>query len=155
MAYTPLRLLLILPLMFRLPMRLNITWAAQLPGGDSDLPDLLDPKHTALIVHEMINDFISPGGPYDKQGRRYSPELMASGIPRIQTLLAAARRKNVRVIYVRFTSHEDGSTLSDVNRRDLLSRREAPDERIHIEGSWGWEIIDALKPQPGDLVLRK
>jgi ureidoacrylate peracid hydrolase len=147
-------LLLIVPLMFALPMRLNSTWAAQFPSADSNLPDLLDPKHTALIVHEMMNDFISLGGEYDKQGRRYSPELMASVIPRIQNLLMAARRKNVRVIYVRFTSHEDGSTLSDANRRDLLSRREVP-ERLHIEGSWGWEIIDALKPQPQDLVLRK
>jgi ureidoacrylate peracid hydrolase len=150
----PLRLLLIIPLMLALPMRLNTTWAGQLPSADSDLPDLLDPKHTALIVHEMMNDFISQGGEYDRQGRSYSPRLMASVIPRIQSLLTAARRKNVRVIYVRFTSHEDGSTLSDANRRDLLSRREAP-ERLHIEGSWGWEIIDALKPQPQDLVLRK
>jgi nicotinamidase-related amidase len=45
--------------------------------------------------------------------------------------------------------------LSDANRRDLISRGEAPEERTHIEGSWGWEIIDALKPQPQDLVLRK
>jgi hypothetical protein len=80
---------------------------------------------------------------------------MAAVVPRIQKLLATARQKKIRVIYVRFTSHEDGSTLSDANRRDLISRGEAPEERTHIEGSWGWEIIDALKPQPQDLVLRK
>lgn len=150
----PLWLLLIALLMLALPMPLNTTWAAQVHSAASDMPDLLDPKHTAVIVHEMINDFISPGGEYDRQGRRYSPELMGAVIPRLQTLLAAARQRNVRVIFVRFTSHQDASTLSDVNRRDLFDRGEAP-ERMHIEGSWGWEIIDALKPQPQDLVLRK
>jgi nicotinamidase-related amidase len=150
----PLCLPLIVPLLFALPIRLGTTPEAQVSSAGSHVADLVDPRHTALIVHEMMNDFISPGGEYDKQGRRYRPELMASLIPRMQELLAAGRRKNVRVIYVHFTSHEDGTTLSDANRRDVLSGREAP-ERLHIEGSWGWEIIDALKPQPQDLVLRK
>jgi ureidoacrylate peracid hydrolase len=148
------RSLLIALTMLLAPMPLTMTWARQLPSARADVPDL-DPRHTAVIVHEMINDFISAGGEYDKQGRRYSPELMAAVVPRIQKLLATARQKKIRVIYVRFTSHEDGSTLSDANRRDLISRGEAPEERTHIEGSWGWEIIDALKPQPQDLVLRK
>ncbi len=63
-------------------------------------------------------------------------------------------KKGVRVIYVRYTSHADGSTLSDAVRSNYLSRGEQP-ERMHIEGEWGWEVIDALKPQPQDLVLRK
>jgi nicotinamidase-related amidase len=118
------------------------------------LDEILNPKHTAVIVHEMINDFISPGGALDKQGHAYDPARMATFLPRIQKLLATARAKNVRVIYVRYTSHADGSTFSDAIRQNQWSRGEPP-PREHIEGEWGWEVIDAVKPQPQDLVLRK
>ena len=118
------------------------------------LDEILNPKHTAVIVHEMINDLVSPGGELDKQGRGYSAAQMAKLVPQIQKVLAVARAKRVRVIYMRYTSHADGSTSSDAIRRNYLSRGEQP-ERMHIEGEWGWEVIDALKPQAQDLVLRK
>ena len=118
------------------------------------LDEILNPKHTAVIVHEMINEFLSPGGSLDKQGRGYDPAQMATFLPRIQKLLATAREKKVRVIYVRYTSHADGSTFSDAIRRNQLSRGEPP-PREHIEGEWGWQVIDAVKPKPEDLVLRK
>jgi nicotinamidase-related amidase len=54
----------------------------------------------------------------------------------------------------RFADAARALSLLHANRRDLLSRRETP-ERLHIERSWRWGIIDALKPQPQDLVLRK
>ena len=120
----------------------------------STLDEILNPKHTAVIVHEMINDLVSPGGELDKQGHGYSPAQMAKLVPQIQNLLAVARAKRVRVVYVRYTSHADDSTSSDAIRRNVLSGGEQP-ERMHIEGKWGWEVIDALKPQAQDLVLRK
>src|SRR5438034_10319490 len=76
----------------------------------NSLDEILNPAHTAVIVHEMLNDFISPGGGYDKRGRKYDPARMATIIPPIQKLLATARAKKVRVIYVRYTTHADGST---------------------------------------------
>jgi len=118
------------------------------------LDEILDPKHTAVIVHEMINDLVSPGGELDKQGHGYSSAQLAKLLPPIQKLLAAAREKGVRVIYVRYTSHADGSTFSDAIRSNYLSRGQQP-ERMHIEDEWGWEVIDAVKPHPQDLVLRK
>jgi nicotinamidase-related amidase len=110
----------------------------------NSLDEILDPKHTAIIVHEMINDLAA----------RYRPEQMAAILPPIQKLLASAREKDVRVIYVRYTKHADGSTSSDPLRSNSLSGRE-PEDRSTIEGETGWEVIDALKPKPQDLVLRK
>jgi ureidoacrylate peracid hydrolase len=118
------------------------------------LDEILNPKHTAVIVNEMINDYLSPGGEYDKRGRGYNQARLATVLPPIQKVLATAREKGVRVIYVRGSSHADGSTSSDAQRMEYLSRGE-PAPRLHIEGEWGWEVIDALKPQQQDLVLRK
>lgn len=120
---------------------------------------ILDPKHTVLVVHEMLNDFVSKGGGADKAGRRYA---MDPEIERIARLLAAARAKNVRVAHVRWTRHADGSADDDAScargtpvcsgRRTQAGRTRPPS---NIEGSWGWQAPEAIKPAPGDWVLPK
>src|SRR5216117_643791 len=68
-----------------------------------NLDEILNPKHTALIVHEMLNDWISAGGADDKRGRRYDPARVANIIPPIQQLIAQGRAKSVRIVYMRYT----------------------------------------------------
>ena len=120
---------------------------------------ILDPKHTVLVVHEMLNDFVSKGGVADNVGRRYA---MDPEIERIARLLAAARAKNVRVAYVRWTRDAYGSTDDDAScarRTPVCSGRRTQAGRAHppsnIEGSWGWQAPEAIKPAPGDWVLPK
>ena len=31
--------------------------------------EIVDPRHTALVVHELLNDFCAKGGAFDKLGR--------------------------------------------------------------------------------------
>ena len=120
---------------------------------------ILDPKHTVLVIHEMLNDFVSKGGVADRMGLRYA---MDSETERIAKLLAAARAKNVRVAYVRWTRFNDGSTDDDascaVGSRVCSGRRTAAG-RTHppsnIEGSWGWQAPAAIAPAPGDWILPK
>jgi len=118
------------------------------------LEETVDPKHTALVVHELLNDFCAKGGNFDKAGRR----IDASAIVKpVANLLDAARKYKVRVIYVRYTMHTDYSTLSDFDfwrYRETMMKPGAPGPAV-IDGTWGWEIIDEVKPQPGDIVLRK
>ena len=120
---------------------------------------ILDPKHTVLVIHEMLNDFVSKGGVADKLGLRYA---MEPEIERIKQLLAIARPKNVRVAYVRWTRFDDGSTDDDAScavgsrvcsgRRTAAGRARPPS---NIEGSWGWQAPAAIAPAPGDWVLPK
>jgi nicotinamidase-related amidase len=118
--------------------------------------EIVNPKHTVLLVHEMLNDFISPGGGYDKAGRRYDPARMATIVPPIQKLLAAARAKKVRVVYVRYTSLPDGVTSSDPDlQRSANSTRPGATGPLTVDGTWGWEVVDDVKPAAGDVVLRK
>ena len=55
--------------------------------------EIVDPKHTALIVHELLHDFVTEGGVFDQLGIRVD----ASGIvPPIVKLISAARKKILR-----------------------------------------------------------
>ncbi|MCL6552012.1 MAG: cysteine hydrolase [Firmicutes bacterium] len=90
---------------------------------------------TALVVVDMQNDFVSPGGAL------VVPDA-ARTVPVIAGLLARARDARVRVFYTQDT-HAEGDP-------------EFPIWGAHcLEGSWGWQIVDALAPQPGERVIRK
>ena len=96
-------------------------------------------------------------GVADKVGRRYA---MDPEIEHFARLLAAARAKNVRVAYVRWTRDAQGSTDDDAScarRTPVCSGRRTQAGRTralsNIEGSWGWQAPEAIKPAPGDWVL--
>jgi len=93
-------------------------------------------KDTALLVVDMQNDFAHPNGKlYLKSARDI--------VPTIGRLLSSARRAGVRVVYTK-DSHYPGDPV------------EFPIWGEHtVRGTWGWEIVDELKPEPGDLVIEK
>jgi nicotinamidase-related amidase len=96
----------------------------------------LPARQTAVIVVDMQNDFAHP------QGRLYSP-ASREVIPRIASVLDRARRAGARVIYTKDAHYPD----------DPL---EFPIWGPHaVRGSWGWEIIDELRPAAGDIVIEK
>jgi len=37
----------------------------------------------------------------------------------------------------------------------MIKDRPQDRDKLIVEGTWGWEIIDELKPEPGDLVVKK
>lgn len=93
-------------------------------------------KRAAVIVVDMQNDFAHPNG------RLYAPSSREI-IPRIASLLERARRSGVRVIYTKDTHYGDDPV-------------EFPIWGPHvIRGTWGWEIVDELKPREGDIVVEK
>jgi nicotinamidase-related amidase len=115
---------------------------AYIPGATVEVPEIvykpalqLPAAKTAVIVVDMQNDFVTPGG------KLVVPAAEAT-VPAIQQLLTAARGAGVRVGYTQDT-HFEGD----------------PEWAIWPEhcrqGTWGWEIVEALAPQPGDLVEQK
>ena len=125
--------------------------AAPAPRTAPDMKEVLDPKHTVLLVHEMLNVFVTRGGSFDRDGRRIDTD---AEIPAMQRLLETARSKGVRVAYVRWTSYADGSAQANVGPRTVLPPL-STSTTSNIEGTWGWEIADPVKPAEGDWVLRK
>ena len=116
--------------------------------------EIVDPNHTALIVHEMLNDAIAKGGLFDKSGRR----IDTSGIlgPMV-SLIDEARKKGVKVIYVRFTTYTDYRTYSDPMIQRAYAAIMDPKGRPQLGsyGTWGHEIIDKVKPHKSEEVINK
>ena len=90
---------------------------------------------TALIVVDMQNDFVKPGG-------ALVVPAAAETIPAIQRLLALAREHGLAVYFTQDT-HEPGDIEFPIWGQHVL------------RGSWGWRIVDELAPQPGERVIEK
>ncbi|MGH2398421.1 MAG: cysteine hydrolase family protein [bacterium] len=95
----------------------------------------VDPKSTALIVVDMQNDFVKPGG-------ALVVETAAETIPAIQRLRAFARSREMAVFYTQDT-HEAGDIEFPIWGQHVL------------RGSWGWRIVEELAPESGERVIEK
>ena len=94
------------------------------------------PAHaTALIVVDMQNDFVTPGGTLVVADA-------AATVPVIHRLLAQVHTAGARVFFTQDT-HGPGDTEFPIWGEHVL------------EGTWGWQIVDALTPAPGDRTIRK
>jgi nicotinamidase-related amidase len=95
----------------------------------------LPADRTAVIIVDMQNDFVRP------EGKLFVPSAPKTIGP-IRKLLEKARSRDVMVIYTMDTHYPDD-----------------PEFRIwgeHVlKGSWGWQIVDDLKPMPGEIVVEK
>lgn len=122
----------------------------------------IDLGRTAFIVVDMQNAYAKKGGMLDLgtgiDEARTNPVIDANG-----RLLDAARAAGVKVIYLQFGYKPDlsdaGGPQSPNVRKQMAIRmikeRPADRDKLIIEGTWGWEIIDELKPGPDDLVVKK
>ena len=96
----------------------------------------LEPERSAVVVVDMINEFLEDGGLMVlASGRQlYQP---------IQRLVDAAHAAGAHVIWLR-DEHND---LSDPEFRKRI---------VHcLKGTWGTQIVDALRPGPGDVIMPK
>jgi nicotinamidase-related amidase len=95
----------------------------------------LTAEKTAVVVVDMQNDFVKPGGGL------LVPDAAAT-IPNIQKVLASARDHHIRIAYTQDSQIENDKEFEIWSRHCII-------------GSLGWEIIDELKPQPEDIVCPK
>jgi nicotinamidase-related amidase len=123
------------------------------------LEEVVYPKHTILAIHDMQNYFCNP----KKSGPTYTPNHKPANqreaIENIRKLRNAAKKGGVRVLY---TMH--GETLSGWNANsdyELYADREAirktgkrTQQTSKLLDS-EWNIIDELKPAPGEMILHK
>jgi nicotinamidase-related amidase len=116
-----------------------------------------DPATTALIVIDMQRDFIEPGGFGESLGNDVS--LLQAIVPATARLIAACRAAKIPVIHTRECHRPDLSDLP-LAKRDrgnpaLRIGDEGPMGRILIAGEPGADIIPALYPLPGEIVIDK
>lgn len=93
------------------------------------------PEKTALVIVDMLNDFVKEGGSL------IVPEAV-NLIPIIKRRQDDARSQGIPIIY-----------LTDAHRPDDPEFEMWPPHAV--PGTWGQQVIDELKPQSEDYVLPK
>lgn len=101
-----------------------------------------EPEKSAVVVIDLANDFVYPGGVIaDAGGAEYQTRAQAL-IPRLATLLRAARQAGIQVVYA-----TDAHTPGDAELRKWPPHA--------MKGTPEAEIVPGLAPEPGDLVIEK
>jgi len=124
-------------------------------------PVCIVPAQTAVIVVDMQNAFASAGGMFDLAG--FDISGAAPAIEANKRLLPVARKAGMTVVYLQMSYRPDlgdaGDTSSPNYHKELgmVLMRQRPELRgkLLIDNSWDWQIVDALKPEPGDHIIRK
>lgn len=96
---------------------------------------LVNPAKAAVIVVDMQNDFVR------RNGKLYVPDAEKTIEP-IAKLLAKARASGARVIYTQDWHFKNDPEFAIWGEHCVMD-------------TWGADIVEELKPQPGDIVIRK
>lgn len=118
----------------------------------------MNPAATALLVIDMQRDFCSPQGYAARAGLDVA--RLARPIAQIQRLLTAARAGGLLVVHTREGHLPD---LSDCPPEKMRRSMRAgapigsvgPMGRLLVRGEIGYDFIDALQPQAGEVVIDK
>lgn len=115
------------------------------------LPEVIDPKHTALIIVDMQRDFLADDGVFAQAGRDVSD--IKTIIPNCQKVLEAARKAGALVVHIQQATLPNGR--SDGNGWFAFKTRDGKSAEYALLGSKGAEIIPELQPMPGEPVVPK
>ena len=116
-----------------------------------------EPDKAALVIIDMQRDFIEPGGFGETLGNNVS--LLSAIVPACQRVLAAWRAAGGLVVHTREAHAPDLSDCPPAKRQrgnPLLRIGDmGPMGRILVAGEPGNQIIPALAPRPGEIVIDK
>ena len=115
---------------------------------------IFDPRRTSVTIIDMTNDALKPTGAYSRDlGMRYvdQEELISSN----QRLIEAARLANVPVIFTHTVRKPGEARYLRHFVPPMGHRAKTYAVDSLIEGTWGDEIIDELKPLPSEHVINK
>ncbi|WP_276039804.1 pyrimidine utilization protein B [Sphingomonas sp. GM_Shp_1] len=121
----------------------------------------LSPADTAVIVIDMQNAYASKGGYVDQAG--FDIAGAAGVIGRIAEVLRTARAAGMPVIYLQNgwdADYVEAGTPASPNwhKSNALKTMRARPElagQLLARGGWDYELVDALKPQSGDIRVHK
>jgi nicotinamidase-related amidase len=120
-------------------------------------PYEFDVATTALVLIDMQRDFIEPGGFGETLGNDVS--LLEAIVPATKAALLAWREAGGLVVHTREAHQADLSDCPPAKRNrgnpTLRIGDEGPMGRILVAGEPGNQIIDALAPIDGELVIDK
>lgn len=124
-------------------------------------PVKIDLARTAVIVVDMQNAFASKGGMFDLVGQDISGAK--SVIATNKQIIAAARKAGIKVVYLLMSYSPDLSDTGGPGSPNwykefglvMMNKKPEYKGKFLIRGSWDEAVVDELKPEPGDIVIRK
>jgi nicotinamidase-related amidase len=111
----------------------------------------LDPATTALVLIDMQNDFCATDGFYARAGRDIA--ALNAVIAPIGGLLERARAAGLTIVYTRLV--HDAARGPMEARHALKPKTWTTSGDRLIPGTPGAEVVDALAPRPGEIVIDK
>jgi ureidoacrylate peracid hydrolase len=116
-----------------------------------DSIEALEPKHTALVIIDMQNDFAHPKGHHALAGEDVG--AITEIVPKIDALVAIARACGVMCIWIKNTTLAGGLNKSPASLS--LESKRGYDSHFTLSGTWGHELTAPLHPQPNEPVIEK
>jgi ureidoacrylate peracid hydrolase len=104
-----------------------------------DLEQLVDPRHAALIVVDMQNDFCDSSGALARSGA--DPTMIQAMAPRLVRLLEAARAIGLPVVHVR-TEHSPWTDSAA-----WIGRHHGRQRTVCYPGTWGADYYPGFEPR--------
>ena len=108
----------------------------------------MDPKKTALLLIEYQNDFTSEGGALHNgvKAVMQSTNMLEHTVKTV----AEARKAGVAVMFVPISFAEG---YREITSEPYGILKGVVDGKAFVRGSWGAAIVDALRPEPEDIVI--
>lgn len=114
---------------------------------------------SAMLIVDMQNDFLHSDGSFGRRAREY-PEagidlpFLVGTIPNVKRLADAYRAAGRPVIYIAHVLKPDYSDAQFPYWR-LKNILKGGNQTHCVEGTWGAEIVDELKPHEGEHLVTK
>ncbi len=110
----------------------------------------IDGARTAMILQDIQNDVMMPGGAFAATG---SPEhaRLQDMVANVARLAEAARQRGVMVIHVHMILEPGAPYLA----QHAALMQGLKQEKALVRGTWGAAPVDGVTPQDGDLVVEK
>ena len=115
------------------------------------LGELADPRHAAVVVVDMQNDFCHPEGHFPRNGKDVSA-IIASVDPLVD-FVRAAQARGVMVAFIRQLTLPHG--MSDSPAWLRFKCRDGKSPEYTLKDTWGAELVEGLVPGPRDVVVEK
>jgi nicotinamidase-related amidase len=116
----------------------------------SGLAGMIEPARTALLVIDVQRDFAAAGGFSDAGGGDLS--TMEPAIDAIQSIIPAARRAGLAVVFMRVITREETDPPALLR---LMARRGRPGGAALCRAGTAGAAYYRVAPQPGDIEIEK
>ncbi len=108
----------------------------------------VDPKTTAVVLIEYQNDFTSEGGAL--HGAVQEVMDQTGMIENTRRLVETARAAGATIVHAPITF---AAGYGELSRHPYGILKGVVDSTAFVKGEWGAEIMDALAPQEGDVIV--